>query len=776
MVNVRKYFTQDLQIKELLSFPQSKSLREYFFAISVAIGGFLVAQLYSSFGLRYRTLSFVLAVMLTAQVTSFPAALVASVVSVILMGYFFTFPVASFPAVITELIGLGVFFIVCIIMSVIITRLKWLTKDAVQQKHWLSLTLGSISDAVITTNRFGKIQFMNQAAEEMTGWSAEEVQGLRMQNLLHLKKKQVKGKSGVSLITLQTKDQQTISTEINRTYLKRSDGFTVGHVYILRDTSLKKKIHEYETQLTALVESSADAIIGKDLHGNIISWNKAAQKMYGYTEKEAIGKHVSLIAPTTETDIPEIIHALKKGKKIVDYETVRIRKDGAQIEVALTISPMKDSEGKYIGASTIARDITHRKRAEAMNKREMELQNFLTTASQQLFSSIDFDSAVHQVAQFAVPYICDMCQVSIIEDAKLRVAAIAHVDENKKKLAEQIAELYPLNITDKNGSAGVIRTGKSIFIQTVTPNLLRQKVKSKKHLQLLKQLEIISQMIVPLKQNKQTFGAITFLATKDSGRQFSKSDLYYAEELARRAAIALQNSQLYASAQKAIQLRDEFFSIASHELKTPITSIKAFIQIMQRSFNKKDDLVAQRLLARTNNQVDKLIFLVRDLLDITKIQSGKLSLNCIEHNIGTVVQEAVSDYQTTTPTHQIVLENVLQQSFKFDKERVEQVLNNLLSNAVKYSPDADKVIVKMAEQDDGVLLSVQDFGVGIAKQHLSKVFDRFYRSNPEQLGSLSSLGLGLYIASEIISRHNGKMWVESELGKGSTFYFWLPVE
>ena len=228
--------------------------------------------------------------------------------------------------------------------------------------------------------------------------------------------------------------------------------------------------------------------------------------------------------------------------------------------------------------------------------------------------------------------------------------------------------------------------------------------------------------------------------------------------------------------QLALKTEEEFLSAASHELKTPVTSINAFIQILQSIYPETSkETQTHYIVTRIKFQVDRLIRLMGDLLDATKIRSGKLKLNVEEVSLDKVVDNLIRDYSSPVTTHKIIKKGKCIGKVSCDKDRIEQVISNLLDNAIKYSPTSDNIIITTGTDKNNALFSVQDFGTGIEPESKNKIFDRFFRAHGEDSGNLSSLGLGLYISADIIKRHNGNIWVDSEPGKGSTFHFSLPI-
>jgi PAS domain S-box-containing protein len=217
--------------------------------------------------------------------------------------------------------------------------------------------------------------------------------------------------------------------------------------------------------------------------------------------------------------------------------------------------------------------------------------------------------------------------------------------------------------------------------------------------------------------------------------------------------------------------KDEFISIAAHELRTPLTSVKALSQIILYKLNNADINQVKDLLQKQMTGINKLNRLIGDLLDVSKIQAGKLTYNWEEINIDILINDAIESVQTFSNSHKIIKSGRLNEILKVDPDRIEQVLINLLNNAVKYSPGSDKIKVTVKKDDGVVIIGVTDYGIGINENELTNIFKRFYRVN----NRIPGLGVGLFISNQIIKNHQGEMWVESNPGRGSTFYFSLPA-
>lgn len=220
--------------------------------------------------------------------------------------------------------------------------------------------------------------------------------------------------------------------------------------------------------------------------------------------------------------------------------------------------------------------------------------------------------------------------------------------------------------------------------------------------------------------------------------------------------------------------KDDFIGIVSHELKTPLTSIKVFSQLLDSHLKNSKDEKGSLFLSKMTNQMERLTQLMASFVNVYKIQNGQLNLQKKRFKIDQSLKTIAADFNTTTKTHIIKLDCQAKAVIQADKERMEQVLINLLSNAIKYSPDADTVLVSSRVSKKNVIISVQDFGLGIPLNEQKKIFDRFFRVKSKRDKKISGLGLGLYISHEIIKQHKGKIWVDSEEGNGSTFYVSIP--
>jgi len=535
--------------------------------------------------------------------------------------------------------------------------------------------------------------------------------------------------------------------------------------------SLVKKVTEgaeRRARLAAIVDSSDDAIVSKTLKGIITSWNKAAEKLFGYKEKEAIGKHISLIIPINRLKEEDfIISQISQGRKVDHFETIRVTKSGQEIPISLTISPMMDENGEIIGASKIARDISKQKEFEDELQRYTRKVETLNTIGKLISESLDIQTILQKVTD---------ATTSAIE-ASFGSFFYNKVDENGESYM-----LFTLSGAERSAfeSFGMPRN-TAVFHPTFSGECVVRSDDITKDPRYGKNpphygkpkghLPVVSYLAVPvISQSGEVIGGLFFGHVEQA--RFTKDHEELVISIAAQAAISIDNARLYDEVKLLNEKKDEFIGLASHELKTPLTSITGYLQILGRL---KNDEQSGRFVDKTIKQVRKLSGLVNDLLDVSKIEAGKLQIKKVKFDLMEVVNDAIELMQQTNDKYTILLETAVESCIvRADSQRIEQVMINLLSNAIKYSHSAGKIIIKINKTAKDVTVSIQDFGIGIAANKLGQIFSRFYRVD-ELDAHISGLGIGLYLCHEIITRHNGKIWAESAPGEGSTFYFTLPL-
>jgi signal transduction histidine kinase/CheY-like chemotaxis protein len=415
-------------------------------------------------------------------------------------------------------------------------------------------------------------------------------------------------------------------------------------------------------------------------------------------------------------------------------------------------------------------EIAERKRAEAAL-------HFLAEASRLLANSLDYETTLQSVAQLAVPTIADWCAVDILQEDQTMRELVAHINPAKAEVTRAARLRHPPNPQTPHGVPHVLRTRQPELRTTIDDRLLSSIARDTEHLELLRSQHFRSYMCVPLQARGRMLGAVTFV-TSESERQYGPADLRLAEDLARRAALAVDNARLYREAQEAILARDEFLSIASHELKTPLTSLQLQVQTLLRNAHKGglSKLSVERLVAKlelADQQTERLAALINELLDVARIRSGQIDMRIEEIDLCEIVHRiaARSEEQVAQAGCSLQLDCDTNTRVCGDCSRLEQVVTNLLSNAIKYG-GGKPVDISVKGDAKNVHLVVRDEGIGIAPDHLERIFVRFERAVSST--NYGGLGLGLYIARQIVEALGGTIRVASELGAGSTFTVILP--
>jgi PAS domain S-box-containing protein len=421
----------------------------------------------------------------------------------------------------------------------------------------------------------------------------------------------------------------------------------------------------------------------------------------------------------------------------------------------------------WVGTGT---DIEEQKQAE-------DQQRLLAEASVLLVSSLDYESMLTQLSRLVVPRLADWCAIHILEDGDIRRLAFTHNDPIKQALVGDRQERYPLDPSARHIVSHVLRNGEPELYSDVPDTLLVEAARDDEHLQTLRALVFRSYMCLPMVVRGHTLGTIT-LATAESGRRYGQADLAFGEDLASRAAIALDNARLYRDAQAAVRARDQFLSIASHELKTPLTSLIGYIDLMQRRAGREGDQTArdQRAMRVVGEQAARLNKLVGALLDLSRIETGQLSIERSLVDLNGLVRRLVEETQPTTDRHTITFSGADQPiMLRGDELRLEQVVQNLIQNAIKYSPNGGTVAVLVELQGTNAYVRVSDQGIGIPAAALPQLFRRFYRAPNADSQHISGMGIGLYVVKEIVELHGGTVEVASQEREGSTFSISLPL-
>ncbi len=400
---------------------------------------------------------------------------------------------------------------------------------------------------------------------------------------------------------------------------------------------------------------------------------------------------------------------------------------------------------------------------------------FLAEASRLLTSSLEYEATLQRVAQLTVPEVSDFCAVTIVkDDGELQCLAVAHKDPAKTEIARNACNSYRPSSNDPLPT--VIRTGTSVLVSEITDELLNSAMVQPDAREIVRQLGLKSYMIVPLRARERTLGALTFV-TGDSGRRLTQKDLTLAEDLGRRAAIAIDNARLYNEAQQANRMKDDFLAVVSHELRTPLTPILGWTRMLRNdTFDKESMSHALEIIERNARAQAKLI---EDLLDVSRIITGKLRLNIRPVDLNSLLENSIDALRPAAEAKSLTIEksfNLEPIVLNADSERMQQVIWNLLSNAIKFTPQSGSIQVRASMVQNSICIEIQDSGRGISPKFLPFVFDRFRQADSSTTRAFGGLGIGLAIVRHLVELHGGTVNAESAgEGKGATFAVTLPA-
>jgi PAS domain S-box-containing protein len=529
---------------------------------------------------------------------------------------------------------------------------------------------------------------------------------------------------------------------------------------------------------TTLPEDEQLALMFRD--GRIAECNDAMARMYGFgNASELVGTRLDTMLVPEDPRNTEFLRAfLQNGYRLENAESREVAHDGTP-KVFLNSLVGIVQGGLLLAAWGIQRDVTEQRRAEEELKRAESHSRFLSEASAVLASSLDYEATLRNVARLAVPALADWCMVDLEQPAGSfkRVEAVCSKPEDAELAQQMLRFSLSREGNPRHPAIRALVDGRSALVENIDPEQYHAFALSPAHEQVLAATRMRSIISAPLRVHGRTLGVLSFF-TSHSGRHFTAAERGLLEDLAQRAALSVENARLYREAQEAVRLRDEFLSIASHELKTPLTPLSLKLQMLMREVRRQPDSpfrkAVEDYIAVGTRQVKKLSELVSDLLDVARIAGGRLRLELEEVELGALAREVVARYEPEAAKagSALVLDEAPAAVIgHWDRLRLEQVITNLVDNAIKYG--AGKPIhIHLEAQEGQAVLRVRDEGIGIAPEHLSRIFERFERAVSER--HYGGLGLGLYITRTIVEAMGGRIQVESMPGLGALFTVRLP--
>jgi PAS domain S-box-containing protein len=650
--------------------------------------------------------------------------------------------------------------------------------------------LHSTDDAILTTDLDGLITSWAPSAERLYATPAAQIVGHPLTEFIAAEKRrdltEILGRVSAGEVVRhfdtvgQQRTGQRTSVTITAAPIQR-DGAVRGALWIVRDLGGHERADRAARRLAAIVESSDDTIVSKDLNGIVMSWNRSAERMFGYTAEEMIGESIRRIIPADrQGEEDQVLEQVRRGQKVDHFETLRQRKDGTLVPISLTVSPIVNADGVVVGASKIARDISARVAIEEERVRLLALSQATAVITERL-NAVGSVVAAELDRGRIVQAVTDQATAGIDADFGAFFYNVADPETGDSYL------LYTLSGADKeafrdfphpratalfaptfNGE-GVVRIADVVKDDRYGRNAPYYGMPPG-------HLPVRSYLAVPVKaRSGEVLGGLFFGHAQPD--RFTADHERFVVGVATWASIALENARLYVGVQEASQLKDEFLATLSHELRTPLNAILGYARMI------RSGIVTAERVARAVEVIERnatsLTQIVEDVLDVSRIVSGKMRLNVQPVDLPDIVRNAVDGVVPAADAKGVRLDVVLDPlaaPVSGDPERLQQVVWNLMSNAVKFTPRGGRVQVRLQRVNSHVEIVVADTGIGIAKEFLPFIFDRFRQADAGTTREHGGLGLGLGIARQLVEMHGGTIHAASSgAGHGATFRVALPL-
>ncbi len=567
-----------------------------------------------------------------------------------------------------------------------------------------------------------------------------------------------------------------------------------------------RELRASEARHQIVNETASDAIVTIDKESSILYINPAVTKIFGHRPEDMLGKSLTMLMPEYLRHVHEagIKRYTETGQRHISWDAVEVpglHKDGHEIDLEISFGEhLRDGQHLF---TAIIRDTTKRKHAEEKERalhaseRDARLEvehankrlSFLAEASHILSSSLDYEATLRRTAELSVPGMADWCAVDVLTaDGRIERLAIAHKDPEKVRWALELQSRYPPDPNSPHGVNQVLSTGKPAFFRVVTDELVERVARDTEHLELLRSVGFSSAMVVPLVTREKTFGALT-LVYAESGKYYREEDLQLAQELARRAAISIDNARLYQQAQDLNELLEsrvrqrtdqleaanrelEAFSYSvSHDLRAPLRGIDGFSQALEEDYAQELDETAKRYLERIRAGTQRMGRLIDDLLKLSRLSRTEVRWQSVD--LTSAAEMIVDELQNRQPDRRATFAVAKGMAAKGDERLLGIVLQNLLENAWKFTANRDQAWIEVGFylEEEAAVYFVKDNGAGFDTTYADKLFGAFQRLHSP--AEFEGTGIGLATVQRVILRHGGRVWAESELGKGATFFFTL---
>jgi PAS domain S-box-containing protein len=697
-----------------------------------------------------------------------------------------------------------------------------------QSREDLAVTLRSVGDALIATDKSGRVTLMNPVAEQLTGWRADEALGQTLETVFRivneetrhtvenpveraLREGKIVGLANHTLLIARDGTERAIADSASP--IRHQDGSVRGVVLIFRDQTAERaaeatreqlvrehaaraaaeasaaalreseeRIRAVSERLGIVLEGVADGITMQDPSGRIVFANGVAAEMCGYGSA-----HEMTAAPLS--DFGARFALFDADDRPLGYERVpnrralagqgpssllvhvRDRSNGRDWWSQLAATPITGADGRLEGAVTIWHDVT------AQRRREDELK-FLVETGALLSSSLDYETTLTKLTEALVPRLGDWCAIELLEGEELRLLSVEHVDPAKVSLAWNLRAKYPPDPKVARGAYQVARTGRAELYTEIPDELLAAGAQDAEHLRIIRDVGMKSAMVVPLSPRDGTVVGVMTVISTTAARRYDRGDLALLEVVGRRAALAIENARLYREARGAIHVRDEFLATAGHELKTPLAALQLQLQSLAR-FVQRDGAAGS--VEQLRERIDKTLALgwrldelIKELLDVSRITAGRLTLErelCDLVALARAVLDRFAD-QLAGAGATATLRGPSRVEGHWDRARLDLVVTNLITNAIKYAPGKPIEITVEVPSPGKARLVVKDHGIGIAPEDQARIFGPFERAVSGR--HYGGFGLGLWIVRQVVEAHGGAVRLESSPGQGSTFFVDLP--
>jgi PAS domain S-box-containing protein len=527
-----------------------------------------------------------------------------------------------------------------------------------------------------------------------------------------------------------------------------------------------------------IVQSAVDyAVVSCDLQGYVTTWNEGAQRVLGWTETEMRGQRVHRFFTPEDVaaGVPaaEMAAAQRDGKAA--DERWHLRKGGERFWASGELMPLRGDSGEVTGFIKILRDRTLERQEAARREKVQRDLKFLAEASAELASLSDYQTTLEKLAHLAVPHFADWCAVDMLTDGgSLQRVAVAHADPAKEQLARDIHRRFPDRVV-AGGPWNVLRTGRAEWVEEITDEAMQRAIADPEYLAALRALGLRSYLGVPLAVRGKILGVIIFV-TAESNRRYTAEDQSLAQDLARRAAVAIENANLVRALQESDRAKDVFLATLAHELRNPLAPVWNGLSIIKRV--PHDTVRVQQVADMIERQVGQLARLVDDLLDVSRITTGKIELKKQRTDLASILHSAI---ETSRPHieaagHKLSVELPDEPiELEADPVRLAQVFSNLLNNAAKYTRPGGNIEVVVQAEPERLVVRVRDSGAGIPLEMLGKIFGLFTQVTHPAERTQGGLGIGLSLVEGLVRLHGGSVEARSEgLDKGSEFIVYLP--